>query len=163
MTSQLVLHPLPPLIDSESRILILGTMPSPRSRQEAFFYAHPQNRFWPTLAAVYGEQLPLTREERTDFVRRHHLALWDTLAACRIEGASDSTIRDAVPNDIAALLRQYPSIHTICCTGTTSHRFYTKLIQPTTGIPAKLLPSPSGANARMNLAALTEAYRAALL
>ena len=107
---QTVLHPLAPLITGDSHTLILGTMPSPRSRAEAFYYAHPQNRFWPVLAAVYGESDPQTAAGRTELLYRHGLALWDVLAACTITGAADSTIRDVVPNDIAGLLKRYPNI-----------------------------------------------------
>ena len=107
---QTVLHPLAPLITAESHTLILGTMPSPRSRAETFYYAHPQNRFWPVIAALYGEEDPKTSEGRTALLLSHGLALWDVLASCTITGAADSTIRDPIPNDIPGLLRQYPGI-----------------------------------------------------
>ena len=161
--SQTVLHPLPPLIWPDSRILILGTMPSPRSRAEAFYYAHPQNRFWPVLAAVYGEPDPDTAAGRTALLARHRLALWDVLASCTITGAADSTIRNPVPNRIGDLLARYPGIVRICTTGATAGRLYRQLVQPHTGLPAAALPSPSAANARASFAALVSAYRAALL
>lgn len=160
---QTVLHPLAPLISGDSHTLILGTMPSPRSRAEAFYYAHPQNRFWPVLAAVYGESDPQTAAGRTELLYRHGLALWDVLAACTITGAADSTIRDAVPNDIAGLLKRYPGITRICTTGSAAARFYHRLAEPQTGLSAIALPSPSAANARTSFPQLLSAYRAALL
>lgn len=160
---QTVLHQLPPLVTTESKILILGTMPSPRSRAEAFYYAHPQNRFWRILAAVYGETDPQTAEGRTALLYAHGLALWDVLASCTITGAADSTIRDPVPNDIPALLRQYPGITRMCTTGGTAARLYHRLIEPQTGLAATTLPSPSAANARTSFLQLLSAYRTALL
>ena len=160
---QTVLHPLSPLVTAGSHTLILGTMPSPRSRAEAFYYAHPQNRFWRVLAAVYGETDPQTAEGRTALLYAHGLALWDVLASCTITGAADSTIRDPVPNDIPALLRQYPGITRMCTTGGTAARLYHRLLEPQTGLPALCLPSPSAANARTSFEQLLAAYRAALL
>lgn len=160
---QTVLHPLAPLITAESHTLILGTMPSPRSRAEAFYYAHPQNRFWPVLAAVYGESDPQTAVGRTELLLSHGLALWDVLASCTITGAADSTIRDPIPNDIPGLLRQYPGITRIAATGSTAARLYRRLVEPQAGLPAIGLPSPSAANARTSFPQLVAAYRAALL
>lgn len=160
---QTVVHPLSPVIFAHSHTLILGTMPSPRSRAEGFYYAHPQNRFWRVLAAVYDEAVPQTTEERTALLGRHGLALWDVLASCTITGAADSSIRCPVPNDIAALLRQYPGISRVCTTGSTAARLYRQLILPQTGIPADGLPSPSAANARTSFDRLVTAYRAVLL
>lgn len=160
---QTVLHPLSPLVTAGSHTLILGTMPSPRSRAEAFYYAHPQNRFWRVLAAVYGETDPQTAEGRTALLYAHGLALWDVLASCTITGAADSTIRDPVPNDIPDLLCRFPNITCICTTGSTAARLYHRLIEPQTGLAATTLPSPSAANARTSFEQLLSAYRAALL
>lgn len=160
---QTVIHPLSPLITAGSHTLILGTMPSPRSRAEGFYYAHPQNRFWPVIAALFGETDPQTAAGRTDLLFRHGLALWDVLASCAITGAADSTIRDPIPNDIPGLLRQYPGITRVAVTGSTAARLYHRLVEPQTGLPAILLPSPSAANARMAFPQLVAAYRAALL
>lgn len=160
---QTVLHPLAPLITAESHTLILGTMPSPRSRAEAFYYAHPQNRFWPVIAALYGEEDPKTSEGRAELLLSHGLALWDVLASCTIIGAADSTIRDPVPNDIPDLLCRFPNITRICTTGSTAAQLYHRLIEPQTGLAAITLPSPSAANARASFSQLVAAYRAALL
>ena len=115
------------------------------------------------LAAVYGESDPQTAAGRTELLYRHGLALWDVLAACTITGAADSTIRDAVPNDIPGLLRQYPGITRIAATGSTAARLYRRLVEPQAGLPAIGLPSPSAANARTSFPQLVAAYRAALL
>ena len=157
-----VVHPLRPIIDPESRVLLLGTMPSPKSREYGFYYGNPQNRFWRVLAALWQEPAPRNAEERSSLLHRHHIALWDTLHSCTICGASDSSIRDAVPNDVAGLLRDYPGVQQIFTTGTTAKRLYDRLLLPVTGRPALLLPSPSPANARLGLPQLVEAYRALL-
>ena len=92
-----VMHPFPPVVGPESRILILGSFPSVRSREEGFFYGHPRNRFWPMLAAICGEETPLTIPEKQSLILRHGLALWDVIASCRIEGSSDASVRDLQP------------------------------------------------------------------
>ena len=152
-----VFHTLAPLYGSGSKVLILGTMPSPKSREAGFYYAHPQNRFWPTLAAVYGEETPQGTPARAAFAQRHGIALWDVLASCVITGAADSTIREAEPNDIAALLAE-TGIHTVFTTGKTAYSLYKKYCF---GVPEAIcLPSPSAANCAVSLEKLTEAYRA---
>ena len=110
-----------PVYDDRSRALILGTWPSPKSREMAFYYGHPQNRFWPLLAALTGEPLPVREDiaAKKQLLLRHGLALWDTLESCTITGASDATIRDVVPNDIAGLLRKVP-IRAVFCNGATA-------------------------------------------
>ena len=153
-----VFHTIPPIYSPESEILILGTMPSPKSREAAFYYAHPQNRFWPALALALGEPLPETIEEKSALILRHHLALWDVLLSCDITGASDASIQNPVANDIPALIRQ-TRITRVLCTGATSARLYTKLVFPKTNIPCETLPSPSAANARMRLEELARVYR----
>lgn len=157
METAYIHHPFPPIWTPESCVLILGTMPSPRSRQEQFYYAHPQNRFWSVLATVYGESIPLTREERCELLFRHRIAVWDVLSRCRIEGASDSSIRDPEPNDIAGLLQKAP-IRAVFTTGQTATRLYRRLCEPHTGIAAIPLPSTSPANARLSLTDLAAAY-----
>lgn len=152
-----------PVYSARSRALILGTWPSPKSRELAFYYGHPQNRFWPMLAHITGEPVPAREdiEAKKQIILRHGLALWDTLASCTITGASDASIRDVVPNDIAALLRAAP-IEAVLCNGATAHRIYTKYLLPVSGIPAIRLPSTSPANAACRPAQLEAAWRAAL-
>ena len=161
MTEELVLHPLEPIWAPNSRVLILGTMPSPRSRAAQFYYAHPRNRFWPALAAVLGEEDPGTPEGRRQLALRRQVALWDTLASCRIRGASDGAIRDPVPNDLGPILAGAP-IEAIFATGQTAGRLYRQLIQPVTGRPITVLPSPSSANCALRTEHLIARYREAL-
>ena len=92
-------HPFPPLYDADSRILILGSFPSVKSREAMFFYGHPQNRFWRVVSTVLGCECPRTVEEKQQMLHTHHIALWDTIASCEISGSSDSSIREAVPTD----------------------------------------------------------------
>ena len=157
-----VLHTIPPIADEGCRSLILGTMPSPKSREAAFYYAHPQNRFWRAMAAVLGEKLPERNGERAEMLLRHGIALWDVLKSCRIEGASDASIKDAEANDIAGLLQKYPAIERVYTTGGAAYRFYMRLVLPQTGVVPIRLPSPSTANAKMSLGDITDAYRAIL-
>ena len=96
-----VTHPIAPVFDKSSRILILGSFPSVKSREAAFFYGHPQNRFWKVVSGVLGCDCPRTIEEKRAMLLAHHIALWDVIASCRIEGSSDSSIRDAVPTDLS--------------------------------------------------------------
>lgn len=156
---ELVVHPLEPIYDDRSGVLILGTMPSPISRRERFYYANPTNRFWPVLSAVLGEEDPRTSEGRRALLLRRGVALWDVLFSCRIEGAADSEIRDPVPNAIAPLLHK-TGIRKIFTTGSEAYKLYTKLCQPVTGVEATALPSTSAANARMSLEELIRAYSA---
>ena len=156
MQLQTIVHTIPPLYDSESRVLLLGSIPSPKSREVGFFYGHPQNRFWRVLAAVLGEEVPVSIEDKRAMCLRHHVALWDTIAKCDIAGASDTSIRNAEPNDIGKLLRE-SKITRIFATGTVCN-----LIEPKTGVPVTQLPSTSPANAAWSLERLIEAYRVIL-
>ena len=154
-----VVHPLEPIFDEHSRALILGTMPSPKSREVRFYYGHPQNRFWRVLAAVFDSPVPTTNDERREFVLSHRLALWDVLRSCEITGASDASIKDPVANDLSVILEQAP-IRSIFCTGTRAASLYRRLIEPKTGIPAVTLPSPSPANCAVSFERLCAAYTA---
>ena len=156
-----VLHNIPPVFDENSRVLILGSFPSVKSREGMFFYHHPQNRFWRVLAAVLGEELPATIAEKRAMCLKHHIALWDTIARCDIAGASDTSIKNAVPNDIGRLLRE-SKIERIFATGGKSAELYRKLVEPRTHVPITQLPSTSPANAAWSLERLIEAYRVIL-
>ena len=150
-----------PVYGPRSRALILGTWPSPKSREMAFYYGHPQNRFWPMLAALTGEPIP-AREDidaKKQLILRHGLALWDTLESCTITGASDASIKDVVPNDIAALLAKAP-IEAVFCNGATAYNC--KYLQPISGIAAVKLPSTSPANAACRPEKLREVWGTAL-
>lgn len=162
MDATTVTHEIQPVFDSRSRVLLLGTMPSPASREQGFYYGHPQNRFWRVLAAIFDEPAPRTIEEKRDMLLRHHIALWDVLASCEIEGASDASIRDAQPNDLARIF-DAADIRAVFATGTKAGELYRKLIEPTLDAPCTTLPSTSPANAKMKLADLVDAYGKALL
>ena len=153
-----VVHPLAPVFDERSRVLILGTMPSPTSRETGFYYNHPQNRFWKVLAALFDEPAPSTNEAKEALARAHGIALWDVLAACSIEGAADGTIAECEPNDIAWLLRQAP-IQAVFCTGAKATELYRRYCEPAANMACTRLPSTSPANASVSLAQLIEAYR----
>ena len=152
-----IIHSIEPVFDTESRVLILGTMPSPKSREVQFYYGHPQNRFWRVLAAVLGEEVPQSVPEKKAMLLRHRIALWDVLAECEITGASDSSIRNPVANDLSVIL-----VQAVFTTGATAWKLYTRLQKPHTGIEAVRLPSTSPANCAVKMEALTEAYKAIL-
>ena len=156
-----LVHPFPPTWDEHSEILILGSFPSVKSREMAYFYGHPQNRFWRIVAALYEDDIPLTVEERRAFLLRHHIALWDVIASCTIVGSSDSSIRDAVPNDIRPILAGAP-IHSIYTNGQTSFRLYRTYILPEIGRDAVCLPSTSPANAAWSFDRLLSVWSAIL-
>lgn len=156
-----VVHPIPPLYDADSRILILGSFPSVKSREAAFFYGHPQNRFWKVLPSVLGCKPVQTVAEKTALVLSHHIALWDSIQSCNIVGSSDSSIQNAVPNDLTPIL-QAAKIGKIFCNGATSYNLYHKYIEPTTNLPAVKLPSTSPANAAWSMERLCEAWNVIL-
>lgn len=156
-----IIHSIEPVFDAESRVLILGTMPSPKSREVQFYYGHPQNRFWRVLAAVLGEEVPRSVPEKKAMLLRHRIALWDVLAECEITGASDSSIRNPVANDLSVILDHAP-VQAVFTTGATAWKLYTRLQKPHTGIEAVRLPSTSPANCAVKMEALTEAYKAIL-
>lgn len=160
-TAARVDHPLAPVVDGGCRVLMLGTMPSPASREVGFYYGHPRNRFWKVLAALFDEPVPATNAERERLALRHGIALWDVLAQCTIEGASDTSIADCVPNDLERVLAVAP-IEAVFCTGAKAAELYHRLCEPRTGLPCVRLPSTSPANAACSFAQLTEAYRAIL-
>jgi TDG/mug DNA glycosylase family protein len=152
-----IIHPIPPLFREDSQILILGSFPSVKSREAQFFYHHPQNRFWKVISAVYQVPLPVTVEEKRDMLLKLKLAVWDVIQSCEITGSADSSIKNAIPNDISFLL-QTADIRRIICNGNTSYRLYMKYIFPKTGIEAIKLPSTSPANAGSSLERLAEAW-----
>ncbi len=141
----LVTHPLNPIYDSQSKVLILGTMPSIKSREENFYYAHPKNRFWFILSKVYEEKIGNTKEEKIEFLLRHKIALFDVLKSCEISSSSDSSIKNPVPNDFSFLLKN-SNINVIFTTGKKAYHLYQKYCYPNTKIEAIYLPSTSPAN-----------------
>lgn len=157
MSSERVQHELAPVFDECSRVLILGTMPSPKSREQGFYYMHPQNRFWKMLSAVLGEPLPPTAEDRRQLCLRHNIALWDVLASCDINGASDSSISNAVPNDLRLIFGKCP-IRAVFTTGKKAHELYRRFFPDL--ISDICLPSTSPANRTITEAEMLGAYRA---
>ncbi|WP_027729023.1 DNA-deoxyinosine glycosylase [Treponema sp. C6A8] len=169
--STLITHPLAPVWNEESKVLLLGTMPSPKSRQLGFFYMHPQNRFWRVLSQVFSENLALPNNaadtqaairERRDFLLRHKLALWDVLASCQIEGASDSSIRREIPNDFSKILSE-SKISRVFFTGQKAASLWKKhcaaLYEERFHLQVHTLPSTSPANARFTIDDLIEEYQ----
>ena len=152
-----IIHPIEPTYDAHSRILILGSFPSVKSREMMYFYGHPQNRFWKVVAALYKEEVPMTVQERHAFLIRNRIAAWDSIHQCTIVGSSDSSIKDVIPNDLSPILNAAP-IETIYCNGKTSWNMYHKYIEPATGREAVCLPSTSPANAAWSLDKLIEAW-----
>ncbi len=153
-----VIHPIEPIWDSDSRILILGSFPSVRSRQAQFYYAHPQNRFWPLLSRMFNEPLPVSIEERRAFALRHGIALWDVIQSCAITGSSDASIRDVQANDLSALLSQ-TQISRIFLNGQQAFRLYERYCTQSCAMPAIPLPSTSPANAAWSMDRLMEAWK----
>ena len=150
-----------PVFGPASRALILGSWPSPESWRQGFYYGHPRNRFWPLLAELCGAQTPATVEEKRALILQNGLALWDVLERCTVTGASDASIKDPVPVDLAALLKQAP-VEAVFCNGATAFRLYETLLRPVSGIPAVRLPSTSPANAAFSMEKLAAAWGGAL-
>ena len=158
---QAVCHPIAPVFDERSRILILGSFPSVKSREAAFFYGHPQNRFWKVVSAVLDAKCPQTVDDKKWLLLSHRIALWDVIASCRIEGSSDSSIRDVVPTDLRPILDTAP-IRAVFCNGQTAFRLYARYQQTQTGLCAIALASTSPANAAYGLDRLVENWKAIL-
>lgn len=151
-------HPFPPLYDNESKILILGSFPSVKSREQMFFYGHPQNRFWKVIANVFGEQVPQSIQEKKELLRQHHIALWDVIKTCDIEGSSDASITNVVPNNLSEILDS-SDIQKIFVNGKTAEKFFNKYIRDSICREAICLPSTSPANAAYSLYKLTEIWK----
>lgn len=157
-----VRHTFDPVYDENSRILILGSFPSVKSRENQFYYGHPQNRFWKLMARLTGEEVPVTIEEKKAVLLRHGIAIWDVVAVCDIKGSSDKSIRNVIPTDINRILRS-ANIEKIIANGDTAYRFYRKYCQEHTGREAVKCPSTSPANAIFSLDRLCEAWEAIIL
>ena len=156
-SEQRIMHPFGPLSGPDSRVLILGSFPSVKSREQNFFYGHPQNRFWKVVSIIFEQPVPQTVEEKKQLILSSGLALWDSIASCEITGSSDSSIRNARANDIRIILDSC-NIERIYCNGRKSHELYKKYIEPQTGREAVCLPSSSPANAQWTLEKLIEEW-----
>ena len=155
-------HLIKPVFDKNSNILILGSFPSVKSREVNFFYGHPQNRFWKVLAAVFETEVPITVEEKRAFLLEHHVAVWDVIQSCEIEGSSDSSIRNVTANDLSGIL-SVAEIRHIFVNGKKAEQYYKKYIEKQVNRKAICLPSTSPANAAWSLERLVEAWRQILV
>ena len=149
---------LKPFIYPEAEILILGSLPSVKSREENFYYAHKSNRFYKVLAGIYEEDTPNTTEEKKAFLKKHHIALYDSIYSCYIHGSSDASIKEVTPSDIKTLIKG-TNIKRIYTTGKLAYKVYQEYIENDVGIKAISLPSTSSANAAISLEKLIEEYR----
>ena len=150
-------HPFGPLYNEKSKVLILGSFPSVKSREENFFYGHPQNRFWKVLSKVLGTKTPQTIDEKRAFLLENGIALWDVIASCEITGSSDNSIKDVTANDISVIL-DAAHIKKIYVNGKTAEKYFNKYIKSKTGREAVCLPSTSPANAAWNVEHLARAW-----
>ena len=155
---QHIVHPIPPFFDAESEILILGSFPSVKSREQMFFYGHPQNRYWKVIAAVFDDSVPVTVPEKKAFLTRHRIAMWDVIGSCDIEGSSDSSIKNVSANDLSQILYN-SKVERIFVNGKTAEKYYKKYTEPVTGIKAVCLPSTSPANAMCSLVQLISIWK----
>lgn len=151
-------HNIAPVFDENSRILILGSFPSVKSRETNFFYGHPQNRFWKILAALTSYNVPVTVEEKKAMLLKNGIAVWDVIESCDIKGSGDSSIKNVVPNDISRLLKE-SKIKKIFCNGAAAFKLYEHFCMPKTGIHAVKLPSSSPANAAFNIDKLINEWK----
>lgn len=158
----MISHPFPPLFDNNSKILILGSFPSVKSREQMFFYGHPQNRFWEVMSAVFDCELPVTIEEKKNFLLSNSVALWDVIASCDITGSSDSSIKNVTANDLTKILNS-ADIKEIFVNGKTAEKYYKKYICDIIKIDAVCLPSTSPANAAWSVEKLTAEWKRNLL
>ena len=158
----MVEHPIRPVYDKNSRILILGSFPSVKSREANFFYGHPQNRFWKVLATVFETEVPVTVDEKREFLLAHGVAVWDVIKSCDIVGSSDSSIKNVVPNDLREILNN-ADIRQIFVNGKTAEQYYKKYIEKEIGRKATCLPSTSPANAAWNVEKLVVEWKQILL
>lgn len=154
----MIIHPILPVFDKNSRVLILGSFPSVKSREQGFFYGHPQNRFWKVLSGVFNDALPTTIEQKRDFLLKHGVAVWDVIRSCEISGSADNTIKNVVVNDLESILN-LTKVSKIFVNGKTAEKYYKTLLEKKLGILATTLPSTSPANAAWSLQKLIEAWQ----
>ena len=151
-------HTFEPVFDAESRILILGSFPSVKSRENQFFYGHPQNRFWKVMANVLEWKVPVTIEEKKEMLLANHVAVWDVIASCSIQGSSDTSIKDVVVNDFSRIL-DHSKVEKIYVNGGKAYELYVRYAEKATGIKAIKLPSTSPANAAWGQERLTKTWK----
>ena len=154
----MIVHPIAPVYDKNSKVLILGSFPSVKSQEACFFYCHPQNRFGKLMASIFEDDLPATIEDKRAFLLRHNIAVWDVIKSCDITGSSDASIRNVVPNDLSIILNT-ANIRNIYVNGKTAYKYYEKYTKPLIHIDAICLPSTSPANAAWNLERLANEWK----
>ncbi len=154
----MIIHNISPVYDENSAVLILGSFPSVKSREEGFFYGHPQNRFWRVLSAVFDESCPQSIEAKKELLLKRNIALWDVIASCDIEGSSDASITNVVPNDISGIIAE-SRIKAVFLNGKTAEKLYKKYIADSVSLPAVCLPSTSPANAKWTAEKLKEEWK----
>lgn len=154
----MITHPFPPLYNKDSRILILGSFPSVKSREQKFFYGHPQNRFWKVISTVFECDEPKTIEEKKQFLFENGIALWDVIGSCNITGSSDSSIKNVKVNDISEILKEADIRH-IFLNGKTAEKYFKKYTKSQINTDAICLPSTSPANAVWSLNQLIEKWK----
>ncbi len=162
MSDKMIVHPIPPLFDEKSRILILGSFPSVKSREAAFFYGHPQNRYWTVMSRILGYEKPETIDKKRKMMLDNGIAMWDVIASCEIEGSSDSSIKNVTANDLSVILDNC-KIEKIFVNGKTAEKYYNKYTYPKTKIKAICLPSTSPANAAWSIDRLIEKWKETIL
>lgn len=156
-----IVHTFEPIFNKDSKILILGSLPSVKSREEGFYYGHPQNRFWMVLSSICNHKVPNTIDEKVELLLTNNIAIWDVINSCDIIGSSDSSIKNVVPNDLSIILNNC-NIESIYANGKTSSRLYKKYSEKQTGIKINELPSTSPANARYTLDRLIKEWKVIL-
>ena len=154
----MIIHPIKPLYNKNSKTLILGSFPSVKSREENFFYGHKQNRFWKVISSVFNTPLPTTIEEKRNLILSNNLALWDVIKSGEIVGSADSTITNVTPNDLTVILNN-SNVTRIFVNGKTAYKYYVKYIEKSINIKATVLPSTSPANASASLEKLIESWQ----
>lgn len=147
---QTITHPIQPIYDAHSKILILGSFPSVKTREYGFFYGHPQNRFWPLLAKLFQTQVPVKNDERKSFLLNHNIAIYDSIYQCDIVGSSDASIKNVIPADLSQI-KHTSNIRQVFCNGRTAYKYYQKYHAQNFDINGIKLPSTSPANARYRL------------
>ena len=158
MDNKIIIHPIPPVFDENSTVLILGSFPSVKSREQRFFYGHKQNRFWQVVANIYNERTPETVEEKKQFLLKNGIAVWDVIHSCEISGSADSSIKNAVPNDIDKIIKE-SKIERIFTNGKKADELYRKYLEKQTGFRAVCLPSTSPANAAWSVEKLINEWK----
>ena len=155
-----VSHSFPIFINDDSKILILGSFPSVKSRELGFYYSHPRNRFFLVLSNIFNEKCPVSIDERKEFLKKYNIALYDVIEECEIHASSDSSIKNVKPIDIKSILRTYPNIECIGITGGKAKELFDRYLKDKVDIEVKYLPSTSPANARMKVDDLVKEYKA---